>query len=347
MRNPRVLALVALAFTLIRHRGLLRARLQSLISSLRRAVNALRFASLVVSNVSSDAITYLAPLPRRARQQRRRVVHPPAPPSIRRLLRLAASEDGLAVLHNVAGGAARGIARELSASTRYVEARQEGISIASLIDSLASANGQKVVGNVVSTAVREAVSCAMQFQHRHRANDADEWPKLIIDAALSERGRKLAVDLATNVTRTVVPIVMANCKQEVPRVPSMRTLSPVASPLSKRPPSYRGCESPVTRQLVMSVMQAQGRSGLIERLALLAIRDKVLVKEVVRVVVTEGVRTYLMTSADIKERGEGGEKEEDGVPKSLWKVLIRSAVVDLKKAMLKRAEQGSTGWLVF
>ena len=166
------------------------------------------------------------------------------------------------------------------------------------------------------------------------------WSDVVADAVLSDRGRELAVDLATNVTKTVVPLVMVESDKR-----NVLTVSPTASPLTKRPLSFRSCDSPVSRQLVMSVMQAQGNTGLVERLALLAIRDKALVREIVRVVVGEAVKTYLKTKAEIGN--EESTEDDGGVQKSLWRALISSAVIDLKKALLTRAKNANTGWLVF
>ena len=75
-------------------------------------------------------------------------------------------------------------------------------------------------------------------------------------------------------------------------------------------------------------------------------------------VVTEGIKTYFKTMAEIRERDDGNVRENEGEREgegeggkgeeiSLWKVLIKSAVIDIKKALLKRGEKGGTGWLMF
>ena len=150
-----------------------------------------------------------------------------------------------------------------------------------------------MVSNIVGTAVREGVGCAMALHKRtreraDRSNNGD-LAERVIEGVLSERGRRLVVEVVGTVTQAVVPAVInapPSGPQELREVRpsgcisgmgSVRAISPMASPMSKRPRSWR-CDSPVTRQLVMGVMQAQGRSGLVERLALLAIRDKALVR---------------------------------------------------------------------
>lgn len=108
-------------------------------------------------------------------------------------------------------------------------------------------------------------------------------------------------------------------------------------------------ESPVSKQLVLSVMQAPGGGGVIERLALLAIRDKELVREVVRTVVGEAVKTYLKTSREMSGGGVcgSGGGGGGGGGEGLWKVFVRSFVVDVRRALLKRGGEGGGGWVVF
>lgn len=84
------------------------------------------------------------------------------------------------------------------------------------------------------------------------------------------------VDVATSVTRVVVPVIMSGGgANEVPAVPTVTALSPVASPMrSSNPPSCEekyaklnlgmvGMENPVSKHLVMSVMQAQENSSVV------------------------------------------------------------------------------------
>lgn len=382
--SPSTLASLALLVALIRHRDPLQNHFQALVTSFRRALNLIHVATALVTDTATDALTYLHP-PRRPRpllSRVRRFPQPatPVPRSIRRLLRLLASEDALALAHNVSSGVARGFAREMHSAQFDSSDRSRDDSLPlKIVEALSSTAGEKVVSNVVSTAVREAIRTFVHTQRCSAPQPSKPLENVIADAVLSDRGQKLVINLATSVTQTVVPIVMeqGSAKVRIPEmdVPSVSTFSPMASPLVKRPLSFSSgemrekrqngyvmpcaSESPVTKQLLMSVMQTQGRNGIIERLALLAIRDKELVREVVRTVVSEAVKTYLTTQAELRKRSGDGDTNVhtkdrgpenvsgEGVPQSLWKVLIQSAIVDLKRALLKSGQSGSSGWLVF
>lgn len=288
-------------------------------------------------------------------------VAPSIPRSVRRLLRLLASEDALSVLNHVAGGAARGLAREMRRCSDCVSVSQNGFE--QVVECLASPSGQRVVNGAVATAVREGIQtfCHMQQPTQPHANK--DLATRLMDAALSERGQQLVVKLALELTQAVVPILVhANKAPTVGTYTASAQVTPLIKrqlSFSSRPPAEQRSaaeetgskyveESPVTRDLVMSVMQAQGRMGVIERLALLAIRDKQLVREVVRTVVSEAVRTYLRTQAELSGGAPSsahGESQK-GVQQSLWKALIQSAIVDAKRALLSRGAD-ATGWLVF
>lgn len=83
-----------------------------------------------------------------------------------------------------------------------------------------------------------------------------------------------------------------------------------------------------------------GNGGLgfgIERLAILAIRDRGFVREVLKTVVGEGVRAYVAA-------GVGGGTER----RSVWKGILTRGIADLKRAVLERGSGGAqTGWVVF
>lgn len=422
--HHRTLLVLALAVTAYRYRKPLLDRLRAFAHATSRAAHAANLISLVLAQTSADVQQYLQPALRR-----RGGSQPPAPVprSLRRLLRLAATPDGLAVLQNVAGGIAQGVTREFQNARDIAlpEYRHEGMGAPSqentlhaLMEALAAPAGQAVVKNTVSTAIREAVSTLVESQERGR--ECPPWPEVLVEGLVSEKGRRLVVDVATSVTRTVVPIVMKRdgageherARSENRLVHSVSALSPMASPMRRRrsssmstpqvklqaslagrPTALAPGESPVSKQLILSMMQAQGNSGIIERLALLAIRDKALVREVLRTVVSEAVRTYLTTQASIRTaarstadelastssgnseskplpggsasnsgrttnggstdqlsgRGRSSSSPPVGEPqKSLWKSLIDSAVVDLKRTLLSRAaEAENTGWLIF
>lgn len=401
--SRRALLFLTLLFTLYRHRHPLLARLRAFARAFGRAAHAANLLSLVFSQTSADVQHYLQPTTRR----RNAPAPAPVPRSLRRLLRLAASPDSLAVLHHLAGGVAQGVTRELQtppcaypAGTYPDEAtQQQPQRLLELMEALAAPAGQAVVRNVVSTAVKEGVHALANANERRRDPRDKPWPEVVVAGVTSDKGRELIVDVATSVARAVVPAIMeGGGTNEMPAVPSFTALSPVASPMRRRRPPTCGDkgaklnmgmlagESPVSKQLVMSVMQAQGNSGVVERLALLAIRDKALVRDVVRTVVSEAVRTYLTTQAKLRAQGVGVEgaasecgggadggsqvanvdkdggkvravqergvaasnAKEEGSQNSLWKLLIKSAAVDLKRALLNSApKEGNTGWLIF
>ena len=450
--SNRLLASLAFILALLRHHNFVRERFYRLISALRRGIHIARLIGLAVSYTSEDILTYLQPslnprpLPRtsprptsypysyRGRQHSNQhssisSIHyntqssspttsqSQVPRSLRRILRLASSPDGLVILHNVAGGLARGITREFreqqlqheqnspnsqhNSSTNRINENRSSHHLQLLLKILDSPSGQSVLSNVVSTGVREAVTCFLQHQRTTDKQEDISLPQLISESILSDRGRQLVVDVATGVTRTAVPLFLQQQGEQqqeqfmknsertdiqvttVHGVPSSSTLSPVGSPLVKRPLSFSGHSrlsspitqtaeiTPVTKHLVHSIMQAQGRTGLVERLALLAIRDKELVREIVRTVVGEAVRTYLTTKSALQEEGdENGNKVDnessrqlrndmknhnsndtqvqDNIPKSLWKVLIKSAIIDFKRELIARgSECRQSGWLIF
>lgn len=397
-RRPIFLAF--LMYALYHNRQPFLTRLRAFARAFARAAHAVNLLSLVLSQTSSDVQQYLQPTSARRRSSSSATSQAQVPRSLRRLLKLASSPDSLAVLHRLAGGVAQGVTRELqkprnpansSFASEYMPDTHSPQCLHDLMEALAAPAGQAVVRNVVSTAVREGVDALADANDRRRDPCHRPWPEVVVAGLTSDKGRQLVVDVATNVARTVVPAVMQAQSAVQCEIPSMATLSPAASPLrKKRPPSCSPAartsfplagESPISKQLVMSVMQAQGGSGIVERLALLAIRDKALVREVVRTVVSEAVRTYLTTQAKLREEGvavdaaraaaasavsvavpnagKDARKAEPPIPEtedaleqragnSLWKLLIKSAVVDLKQALLDRApREGSAGWLIF
>eukprot|EP00178_Gracilaria_changii_P014209 TRINITY_DN40226_c0_g1_i1.p1 TRINITY_DN40226_c0_g1~~TRINITY_DN40226_c0_g1_i1.p1 ORF type:complete len:376 (-),score=56.65 TRINITY_DN40226_c0_g1_i1:97-1224(-) len=369
--SPNLLVALALALALLRNRKAIQGSLQHLIDAIRRTLSALQLTSNLFTETCNDLQAYLRPSTTRRVQRGRRtpvsarqVLVPTAPRSVRRLLRLLASEDGLAVMYNIAGGAARGVAREMHQTPSCNHVYGDGIQ--RVVETLASASGQRLVNGAVSTAVREGMQTFLQYQRDCDPQpSAVDWPQKIIDAVLSDRGQAFIVKLTHELTRSVVPILLESGSQarressEEPQEALSCTSSSQITPLVKRPLSFTNHEqaqaertpeilrreSPVTRNLVKNVMQAQGRMGVIERLALLAIRDKELVREVLRTVVAEAVRTYLTTQAELRVYGTTSSGSQH-VQQSLWKALMRSAVVDIKRVLLSRGEE-STGWVIF
>lgn len=367
LQRHLILAL-AFIYTAFRNRKPLLSKLNAILAAIRRTAHAANVATLIMSRTSTDMLHYLQPsLPPPPRPLTRtraanRATHAPVPRSIRRLLRLAASPDGLAILRGMAGGVGQGVVREMAAPSVHKDAATNTMGV--FLATLASPQGMHVATTLVSTAVREAVTSAMHFQHA-RNRDETPLPELIMQRLVSDKGRALLVDLVSNVTRIVVPMLLRPDERDRPHV-----LSPVASPMRrKRPPSWKGADSP-SKHIVMSMMRAQGSSGIVERLALLAIRDKALVRDVVRTVVGEAVRTYLTTKSELEggadadthgvdagdadagndaSCGQVQRNDREGeIGKSLWRLMIASVVTDLKRALIRRGEaESSPGWVVF
>lgn len=106
-------------------------------------------------------------------------------------------------------------------------------------------------------------------------------------------------------------------------------------------------------------MVVRGRGASFwERLAVLAIRDRALVQDVVRVVVAQAVRTYLITQAELRgefppadpsELGDGdgdGGAGGAGVDSNIEEVRpSSSSIVDrTRRRGLQAAELGSSVW---
>lgn len=370
--SRRTLLLFLLLYTTYRHRHYICNHIHSSFRPFRRLFHTLTLVSTLFSHVTSDLHHYLHPPSRRRNPSS---VHTSIPPSIRRLLRLVATPHSLAILHHLARGlaqgviASKGIPRALPDSLGLTQPRlairrmQDGGGVHEIVDALATPAGQTVVSTVVSSVVREgviAMQAAKRMESASTANggavSARPAAEVVMDGLLSEGGRTLVVDVAGAVVKAVVPTALESMKSggEGGNEGGVNGIvSGLESPpmRRKRVGSFGGVggESPVSRQLVLSMMQAPGGCGVMERLALLAIRDKELVRELVRTVVGEGVRTYLTTQNEMRGKGKGkvGGKIEGGEGGSLWRVFVMSAVVDLKRALLRIGRKGSTGWIVF
>lgn len=359
--SRRLLATLAFALTLLRHHQSIRQAFHRIFLSFRRLLRATQLATLTFSQTSQDIYNYVQPVSsRRAQRVRRPLIRPylnSMPRSIRRIFRILASEDALAVVYNIAGGAARGFAKEMRRPS--INQPVQAHVMQQVVDCLASSSGQKLVSNTVSTAVREGVHTFLQIQREQEHNVNGEWVNKVVDAVLSEKGQAFVLKLTHQLSRSIIPALVQNGSEQNR---SSCGSSAQMTPVMKQPMSFRSQEertrmeltptklnfvgeSPVTRRLVSTVMQTQGRMGTIERLALLAIRDKELVREVVRTVVAEAVRTYLKTQAELGEKGDKIDSQK-GVKQSLWKMLLQSAALDVKRAMLSRVAS-TPGWLVF
>lgn len=321
------------------------------------------------------------------------VLHP-----AHRLAALAASPPGLAIARAAAQGAASAFATPGSPPA-CGNACDGGGGVGggggarAVVDALASREGLRVVDAAVSAAVREAL--------RGRAADSSgpsagaDWQDAALRAASSDGARKMFVDVAKGVAEVAVPLLavqrhaapagvdrcdgVASRRASIAGVPSFAASSPSPASSTCAPASASAAGTPGARRPL----------SLWERLAVLAVRDRVLVRDVVSAVVGQAVRTYLMTQAELGAAREGGgdRVSDDGalvavdcngkakkrateaggvadndgaaggggggatnaaVVPSLWRVIARSVVVDLKRAVRRAGSApGSNGWTVF
>lgn len=267
-----------------------------------------------------------------------------------------------------------------------------------LVALLSSPVGSQVLSVAVGAAVREALwsgPAAMDERGRDVNNKiVSESVMTSLTAALtSDAGRRLVVDVAQTVTSTAMPHLVRS-QQTAPsteprpavssvRVPSSRrfSASSVSSVMSSSAPNAAGGPlSDAASRVVDRLVSRSRTASFWERLAIIAIRDRALVHDVVRVVVTHAVRTYLVTQAELRgdtcittptgvinsrltstcdnadavlptsrsDRSKRKTPESAEGPTSVWRVLTRTVAVDLKRLLYSAgSQQVSSGWTVF
>lgn len=130
-----------------------------------------------------------------------------------------------------------------------------------VLRALDSPHGRKVTEHAVSAASKSAVQAVAALQPGIEDGAVNPLDRLL-DAALSERGRALVLDALAVVVRAAVPALLT---------------AHARAPDTKR--------------------NTNNTPGAVERVLTRALRDRALVRDVVRVAATEAVRAYLITSA--------------------------------------------------
>lgn len=302
---------------------------------------------------------------------------------------MLASPEGLVMLRSAAAGAAGVALKELSGG------KGKGKSVANkgwleeIVKVGLSSGGSRLISLVITEAVREVTNTVMEFQSRMRKADDKHPLEIIMDGLLSERGERLIVQTAREVTRVAIPLAMQGARNDQNKTIGCNgALNGYASGVvtgsgRKRPSSARYPSSslirvsgkpgnsfasagsvpsspstPRSRKMLATALAMSGQKSWMEKLILLASRDPAFIHGVLRAVASEAIRTYLTTQAELKlgrmkkvvkadpisgkcicsvsgeaERGEEGtEANYIVLSKSLWKVLVKSVVVDVRDA---------------
>jgi hypothetical protein len=363
-RHRVIFALAVAAALTYRHRRALAAAAARSTRSARRAIAAVDSASATAAALAADLAEYLRPSAASSAvsASASSAVSAPStggsgipPRSLRRLLRIAASPDALVVLRALAGGAAREIVPTggfsgPSSSSPGDPAITAADFIGSAITALDTPAGMRVASLLVGTAVREAVTTAVECDHKHRLDGTrhlgsetaptHHWLDVLLAAGLSDRGRTLLVDLSSAVTRAAVPAFLeaqhhlqhqhpnhnhrsisgihspASAATSTTVGPSptpspLRRLRPVSAAVATPPTSHQrspasfvaeavSSGSPASKQLLATMLAVNRQANWMDRLTVLASRERGLVRDVVRTVASESIRAYLTTQADLR-----------------------------------------------
>lgn len=268
----------AIAVAVIRHRH-----------RLRQILNTLRLLTKLASAVSVDNIIN-------------------NDDSLDRILQLAATPHGQSIIRALSSGAVSALAVPSSPQQRPVapaNANDGGHQVMQVLQALASPHGQKVVSTVVSTAVKEAMEGVTASQNP---------PISISHLASSEPLRKLILDVVQTITVSAVPhFVRAAPSSPAPRQQQHSHLhdtsrqqskrlsvSSVSSATSSTVTSATDHSHTSARTVADRFVSRTRTASFWERLAIIAIRDRGLVQDIVRVFVTHTVRTYLLTQAELR-----------------------------------------------
>lgn len=210
------------------------------------------------------------------------------------------------------------------------------VLITSLLAALDSAQGKRVASMLIETVVREAVSTFLQQQSKQNRLDSPSsdggrhWLDILLAAGLSERGRAFAVEVASAVTKAAVPAMVAAQQQTPPELSKAssqlyQSSSLFTPPRRSRPVSTTGVTGRVTcpqtagyadassqksvsspsrssssRHLLQSMLTANNQCTWVDRVAYIAVRERGLVRDIVRAIASQTVRTYLTTRAELK-----------------------------------------------
>ena len=375
-QRKRFLVLCVCGLTLYQHRQRIYRLLHRAYSTATGALNAAETTATTLVQASNDLRTYLHADPSASQ---------PVPRSLRRLLRMLASPEGLVMLRSAAAGAAGVAMKELSKGKGRSKDPDKNW-IQELVKIGLSSGGSKLISLVITEAVREVTSTILEYQS-HQPRESGKQPlELMLSAALSERGETIIVQTAKEVTKVAIPLLMQGTKHDHSRH-SMTGLGGHTQTLAqvnnkRRPQSARypttvyardagkslhspktmGAvtatpPSPRSRRLLATALAMSGQKSWIEKLIVLASRDPSFIHGALRVVASEAIRTYLTTQAELKfghmrkravktslpgdevpamkQIENGGKAPEPNyvvLSKSMWRVLVRSVVMDTKEA---------------
>lgn len=161
------------------------------------------------------------------------------------------------------------------------------------------------------------------------AKEERHWLDVLLTAGLSDRGRVVLVDLATAITRAAVPALVTAQQEQQQQEQQAQNQTPVqgvetsnmfktptgtparrprptsvssstAAALGSASVSNAGLTgSPASKQLLLTMLAMNSKANWMDRLAVLASRDRGLVRDVVRTVASEAIRAYLTTQAEL------------------------------------------------
>lgn len=229
--------------------------------------------------------------------------------SLDRILQLAATPHGQSIIRALSSGAVSALAvpSPQQRPGAPANANNAGHQVMQVLQALASPHGQKVVSTVVSTAVKEVMEGLTASQNP---------PISISHVASSEPLRKLILDVVQTITVSAVPHFVRPApsspthpqqqqqhshSHDTSRQQSKRlSVSSVSSATSSTVTSASDHSHTSAKVVADRFLSRTRTSSFWERLAIIAIRDRGLVQDIVRVFVTHTVRTYLLTQAELR-----------------------------------------------
>ncbi len=288
-------------------------------------------------DVADDATAALQAAAREVRQQLEPGEHERPPPRVlRNLMACLASPDALRIITAIVRAA-------LPTAPTANGPAVAGISLDGVLRALDTPHGQRVTANVVAAATA-AVVTTPAAETKEGAEQTHPVDKLL-DAALSERGRALVLDALGVVVRSAVPVLLAAGAAKARGTPSPHVRTPTsATPISDSP-------SP---------------SSSMEHLLARALRDRALVRDVVRVAATEAVKAYLTTNARLRfapaTPSPRRPSSQRRIPSTLtpptprrinpepalWRTIGQAAANATRRWLLRAADQNpQPSWIVF
>lgn len=311
--SRQTLLLSLLLFILHRHSHTLLRPITSTISSFRRIWRTIAVVTSLISCTAADLHEYLYTAPNNPNQ--------PLPLSIHRLLHLLSHPKTLPVIRAITTAVAQPCQQQQSSPSPAPNPLV-------WIHALSTPQGLRILHTAVETAVHEATRTLTP------KSNTTLTATNILDTLVTDRGRALVSQVAKDVVETFMRLSNPNTTTASVSTPSTTpTKTPVSTPTKQR----TKWQSPTSKELVRRAREG----GVMERLAVLAIRDKEFMRDMVRTVVGETVRTYLTTGKSLNATASDA-LDAGGV----WKMMVKSVVADLKKAVTQLGQVGG-GWVVF